>query len=189
VNCFSADAPGNAETVKTTAIRIDKSAPALSLDATATYSGPATIRASASDALSGLARAEARRGRMVDGRAAGRPLTHGGARASDVAGNGCDSARPSRCFCQLRQDHARRSLATGHGFKLHGGSCLRQPGHVASRAWSATNGRRPALKVSVRSGSSRTASSRHQASGASSTYSGKWSRTDYGSSSGVKRRP
>jgi hypothetical protein len=58
VSYRSVDAAGNAETAKTAAIRIDKTLPALSLDAVATYTSSATVRASATDALSGLDRVE-----------------------------------------------------------------------------------------------------------------------------------
>jgi hypothetical protein len=60
VSYRSVDAAGNAETAKTATIRIDKTPPSLSLDANATYTGSATIHASATDALSGLDRVELR---------------------------------------------------------------------------------------------------------------------------------
>ena len=60
VSYRSTDALGNAETAKTATIRIDKTLPSLSLDANATYTGSATVHASATDALSGLDRVEMR---------------------------------------------------------------------------------------------------------------------------------
>ncbi|MDR3687466.1 MAG: G1 family endopeptidase [Coriobacteriia bacterium] len=51
---WSVDASGNAETPKAATVRLDKTAPALTLDATATYVSAATIDATATDALSGL---------------------------------------------------------------------------------------------------------------------------------------
>lgn len=58
IGYFSVDASGNIETQHTALARIDKSAPALSLDATSSYTASATIRATASDAISGLATTE-----------------------------------------------------------------------------------------------------------------------------------
>jgi hypothetical protein len=58
IEYWSVDASGNAETTKTATVKIDKTAPALSLDATASYVGTATVHLTASDALSGLVRTE-----------------------------------------------------------------------------------------------------------------------------------
>jgi hypothetical protein len=60
VSYRSTDAADNAETAKVVTIRIDKTLPSLSLDAVATYTGSATIHASAADALSGLDSVEMR---------------------------------------------------------------------------------------------------------------------------------
>jgi hypothetical protein len=97
VSYLSVDASGNAETVKTATIRIDKSAPQLSLDVAATYTANATIRASASDALSGLDRVELRldggswsTGTQASTSATGTHAVF--ARAFDVAGNEHDVA-------------------------------------------------------------------------------------------------
>jgi hypothetical protein len=54
VGYFSTDNADNVETSKTATIRIDKTLPSVSLDAGGSYTGAATIHASASDALSGL---------------------------------------------------------------------------------------------------------------------------------------
>lgn len=57
---WSVDASGNVEPAHAATIEIDKTPPTLSLDATQTYRGSATIHASASDSLSGLDRVEMR---------------------------------------------------------------------------------------------------------------------------------
>jgi photosystem II stability/assembly factor-like uncharacterized protein len=93
----SEDASGNVETEKNATIRIDATAPELSLDATDAYEGSATIRATASDTLSGLDFVET----SVDGGAWTRaasvhvstPGTHTvDVRAFDVAGNEADAS-------------------------------------------------------------------------------------------------
>ena len=55
---WSVDASANAEATKTTTIRLDETAPSLSIDATSSYIGTATISATASDTLSGMGRVE-----------------------------------------------------------------------------------------------------------------------------------
>jgi hypothetical protein len=58
VSYRSVDGAGNAEIAKSATVRIDKTMPSLVLDAVATYTGTATIRATAADTLSGLDRVE-----------------------------------------------------------------------------------------------------------------------------------
>ena len=58
IGYWSVDASGNAEATKTATIRIDETEPSLSLDATSSYLGTATISATASDTLSGLGHVE-----------------------------------------------------------------------------------------------------------------------------------
>jgi hypothetical protein len=58
VSYFSVDAFGNAEATETATVAIDKTPPSISLDATATYAGSATVAALADDELSGLGRVE-----------------------------------------------------------------------------------------------------------------------------------
>ena len=95
VTYYSVDAAGNAETRQSATIRIDKTGPRLALDAAATYSGSATIGASASDSVSGLDHVEFSldggpwaRGTQVSASSLG-PHTIA-ARAFDVAGNETD---------------------------------------------------------------------------------------------------
>lgn len=92
VDYWSVDASGNAETTKTASVRIDTTAPSLTLDAISTYNASATVEATASDALSGLDRVEMR----LDGGSwvaetrlpTSVPGSHTvDARAFDVAGN------------------------------------------------------------------------------------------------------
>jgi photosystem II stability/assembly factor-like uncharacterized protein len=93
----SMDASGNVEAAQAATIGIDLTAPSLSLDATSSYAGSATVHASASDAFSGVGHVEMR----LDGGpwksgvtlSTSIPGTHTlDARAFDVAGNEADTS-------------------------------------------------------------------------------------------------
>lgn len=58
IRYWSTDASGNVESTQAATVRIDETAPDLSLDATWTYVGLATISATATDTLSGVAKTE-----------------------------------------------------------------------------------------------------------------------------------
>jgi hypothetical protein len=58
VQYWSIDQSGNVEPTRSAEVRLDSSAPELSLDATPSYVGTATIHAAASDAVSGIERVE-----------------------------------------------------------------------------------------------------------------------------------
>ena len=86
------DRAGNTATVTVANLNVDTTLPSLSLDATASYTGTATVHASASDALSGLARVECNLD--ASGWTSGTVVTTStlgihtlSARAFDVAGN------------------------------------------------------------------------------------------------------
>ena len=60
VGYYSVDKAGNAEAALTAQVLIDKTAPTLSTDAKTSYTGTATVTASAADTLSGVSRVEMR---------------------------------------------------------------------------------------------------------------------------------
>lgn len=97
VGYWSVDASGNVEATNTATIRIDKTAPSLSLDATSTYTNSATIDATATDALSGLAEVDMRLDSgswvtetQLSTSALGSHTVY--ARAFDIAGNESDTS-------------------------------------------------------------------------------------------------
>ena len=126
----SIDASGNAELAKAATIRVDLTAPDLSLDATASYTGSASIRALAVDGLSGLARVEMRVDRGAWARTAlistSAPGTHTvDARAFDIAGNEADTSATftvvwPRLVATTTRLNAASSVKVRHSLKLTG---------------------------------------------------------------------